>query len=139
MFVDVLVLDADIQDVLLTRLRLRRVPGMRCRVRHINRLDGLARAVEYCDPALIITDLLFPEVMGSHALARVQAVAPWVPVIVQTAFDLPGLDAELDRLGPAARLDKSTASYAALPALVGRLVRAGHVGHEAIRPWPMSA
>lgn len=139
MFADMLVLDADIQDVLLTRLRLRRVPGMRCRIRHLNRLADLPRAVEFCDPALIITDLLFPDVMGSLALAHIQAVAPWVPVIVQTAFDMPGLDAELDRLGPAARLDKSNASYAALPDVVARIVNAGHVGHEAIRPWPMSA
>lgn len=139
MFADVILLESDIQDALLARLQLRRVPGMRCRVRHVSRLTDLSRAIEFCGPAVIVTDLLFPEVWGSLAVARVQAVAPWVPIIVMTAFDPPGLDAELERLDITARLDKSGAGYAALPHAVARAARAGHMGHARVRPWPMSA
>lgn len=139
MFVDVIVLEPDVQDALLTRLRLRRVPGVRCRVRHLTSLVELPRAVEFCNPALVVMDILLPEVWGTLAASRVQAIAPWVPLVVQTAFQAPGLAAELDRLGLAARLDKSDAGYAALPAVVGEIVRSGPVGSERVRPWPLSA
>lgn len=139
MFVDVLLLESDIQDALLARLQLRRVRGMRCRVRHVPRLADLSRAVEFCDPAVIVTDLLFPEVWGSLAVSRIQAMASWVPVIVLTAFELPGLADELAGLGVAAHLDKSDTGYAALPRAVAEAARNGHVGHERVRPWPLSA
>lgn len=139
MFVDVIVLESDAQDALLARLRLRRTPGMRCRVRHIARLADLPRAIEYCNPALIVMDLLLPECWGSLALARVQSIAPWVPVMVMSAFDAPGLAEELDLIGPAARLDKSDAGYAALPRVAAQVVREGCVGVDRVKPWPLSA
>lgn len=139
MFVDVIVLESDIQDALLTRLRLRRTPGMRCRVRHIAHLADLPRAVEHCTPAVIITDVLLPDVWGSLTVARIQALAPWVPVVVLTAFEAPGLDEDLVRMGIAARLDKSDEGYGALPQVVADVVVDGHVGGERVRPWPMSA
>ncbi len=139
MFVDVILLESDIQDALLARLRLRRLPGMRCRVRHVARMSDLPRAIELCQPALVIMDLLLPEVWGSLAVARVQSIAPWVPVMVMSAFDAPGLDAELDRLAPAARLRKSDDDYARLPSVVADILREGYVGAERVQPWPLSA
>jgi len=139
MFVDMIVLESDHQDALLTRLRLRRTPGVRCRVRHVQRLTDLPRVVELCGPALIITDLMHDNVWGALALARIQSVAPWVPVVVMTDCDAPDMLEAIDRLQPAARLDKSTAGYEALPEVVAGIVRGGHEVRMPGCLWPMSA
>lgn len=126
MFIDVILLEGDAQDALLARLRLRQVPGIRCRVRHLTRLSDLARAVELCRPTAVVMDVLMPEVWGAAAVARVQAVAPWLDVVVLTAFDPPGLAENLEELGVAAHLDKSDAGFDALPRIVGELARRRH-------------
>jgi signal transduction histidine kinase len=83
----VLLVEDNPADAVLVCERLTEVPGLTCRMHHVNRLHEALRCLQATDFDVVLLDLSLPDTQGLETVRRLKAASVEAPLVVLTGLD----------------------------------------------------